>query len=634
VPTATIDGILTRYEVSGAGPPLLMLSPGGFNAQLGNWQTLGIYRRLQLIPALSQRFTCVTFDRRESGGSGGRVERLGWDGYAAQASGLLAHLGVDRAHLLGGCAGCSVAAAFAVAYPGAVASMVLFSPAGGAKYRLKQHARFAAHLAYVDEHGLEAVATLAEGGQATFADDARVGPWGSTIRADRYFAGAYRRMDAARYSGLVAGTARGLFDRDTVPGAEPEDLLQLDVPALIVPGHDESHATSAARYLEECLPASDYWDVPVPEQTAANVPARIIGFFEGVTSGDRRPGAASPAPGGTRQPAAAWPPRHTAQTAPPGRLRVSIACGEYDRTQALLDGRVGVNGADPVVLGISDAFSRHQRMLVNREFDVAEVSLASYLMARERGEPLVAVPAFPYRMFRHQFILVRTDRGVDSPEDLAGRRVGTAMYQTTTMLWVRGMLEDLYGVPPTSIEWYTDRRELLALDPPGVKINRAPAGCRVEDMFRAGDLDALVLIEEVPPDLLSAPGVRRLFPAFASVEASYFGETSIFPIMHTVVIREELYRDQRWLARSTYDAFCESLRHSLHHERFPRVLNLAWAAAYFQHEAGVFGGSPYVYGIEANRPSLEAAVRYSERQGLTSRRLDLEELFVPELLGT
>ncbi|HSK95805.1 MAG TPA: alpha/beta hydrolase, partial [Euzebyales bacterium] len=257
--TAIIDGITTRYEIAGSGPPLLLFSPGGFNAVAENWTALGNYRRLRLLDHLTKAYTCITFDRRESGGSGGRLERVGWDDYATQGRGLLDHLGIDRAHLMGGCAGCSIVAAFAVAAPQAVASMVLYSPAGGARYRIMQHTRFAAHLAYVAEHGLAEVVALAAGSDATFARDPRVGPWASVIRGSEDFARRYAAYDAERYRYLVGGMARLLFDRDTVSGAEPEDLLRLDVPALVVPGHDPSHATSAARYLEECLPQAEYW---------------------------------------------------------------------------------------------------------------------------------------------------------------------------------------------------------------------------------------------------------------------------------------------------------------------------------------------------------------------------------------
>ncbi|HLU59701.1 MAG TPA: alpha/beta hydrolase [Pseudonocardia sp.] len=281
MPTAIADGIPTRYEVVGSGPPLLMFSPGGFDSTLESWRTVGIYRRLDLLEQLAARYTCITFDRRESGRSGGRVERLTWARYVAQAVGLLDHLGVERAHLMGGCVGCSTAAAMAVAHPERVRSMVLYSPAGGVKYRMKQLDRFARHLAFVQAEGLAGVVALARATEAGFAADPRVGPWNSVIRADPAFAEAYAARDPDRYALVVNGTARLMFDRDTVPGVEPEDLLCLDTPALIVPGEDDSHAPSAARYLQECLPAAEYWDAPVAEQTRETAPARILEFLDG-----------------------------------------------------------------------------------------------------------------------------------------------------------------------------------------------------------------------------------------------------------------------------------------------------------------------------------------------------------------
>jgi pimeloyl-ACP methyl ester carboxylesterase len=282
VPFAVADGIRTRYEVTGEGPPLLMFSPGGFDSTLEAWRTVGIYKRLNLLEHLSRRYTCITFDRRESGQSGGRVERITWDSYVAQARGLLDHLGIDRAHLMGGCVGCSAAIAFGVQDSARIASLVLFSPAGGVKYRLKQHARFAQHLAYLEERGLEQVVSLVQGSDKGFTADPRVGPWNSVIRTDEAFARAYADADPGRYAVVVSGLARTMYDRDTVSGAEPEDLLRLEIPALVVPGQDESHAPSAARYLQECLPRAEYWDVPVAEQTEQTAPPRILEFLDGV----------------------------------------------------------------------------------------------------------------------------------------------------------------------------------------------------------------------------------------------------------------------------------------------------------------------------------------------------------------
>ena len=282
MPTASIDGITTRYETAGTGPPLLMFSPGGFDGKLDNWRTQGIYRRLNLLDALPEHYTCIAFDKRESGESGGRLERITWADYAAQGKGLLDHLGIDTAHLMGGCVGCSIATAFAAAYPASVSSMVLYSPAGGAKYRISQHQRMSRHLAFVAENGLGAVVRLAKSSDDGYSKDPRVGPWVSVIRRDDQFADSYAGCDPERYAVLLTGMVRSLFDRDSVPGVEPEQLMALDVPALVVPGQDASHATSAARFLEECLPRAQYWDATVEEQTADTAPARILEFLKSV----------------------------------------------------------------------------------------------------------------------------------------------------------------------------------------------------------------------------------------------------------------------------------------------------------------------------------------------------------------
>jgi pimeloyl-ACP methyl ester carboxylesterase len=283
MPIHTIDGIPTRYEILGAGPPLLMFSPGGFNATLDTWSSLGAYARTKPLEHLSRRYTCIIFDRRETGQSGGRVERIDWAHYVAQGKGLLDHLRIERAHLMGGCMGCSPVLAFGVAHPSSVLSMLLYWPVGGPKYRLSSRQRFAEHLAFVHQHGLDKVVALAIEGGKPFGADPRGGPWASVIRNDPAFATSYADQDVDRYKLIVAGMGRRLFDRDTVPGAEPEDLLGLDIPALIIPGHDASHATSAARYLEECLPRGEYWDVAVAEQTEERTSARLLEFLAAVS---------------------------------------------------------------------------------------------------------------------------------------------------------------------------------------------------------------------------------------------------------------------------------------------------------------------------------------------------------------
>ena len=288
----TVDGIRTRYEVLGSGPPLLLFSPGGFNATIENWRSFGIYARLSLLDHLSERYTCIAFDKRESGQSGGRVERIRWEDYARQGIGLLDELGIEQAHVMGGCIGCSIAITLAVSHPERVESIVLYAPAGGPKYRITQRARFAEHAAFAEEHGLAAVVALARGSEATFSQDPRVGPWVSALRADSEFADDYARREVVEYVANLIDWGDALFDRDTAPGPEPELLLELEIPALVVPGNDANHALSAAHYLHECLPVSELWDVLPEEQTAENAPSRVLAFLDAQRSDSPRSSAA------------------------------------------------------------------------------------------------------------------------------------------------------------------------------------------------------------------------------------------------------------------------------------------------------------------------------------------------------
>jgi pimeloyl-ACP methyl ester carboxylesterase len=282
MPTALCDGIVTRYEVTGNGPPLLLFSPGGFNGRLENWSAFGIYERLQLVEHLSRWFTCIAFDKRESGESGGRIERLAWDDYAVQGIDLLDALEIERAHLMGGCIGCSIVVNAAFDHPERVRSLVLYSPAGGPAYLATQRGRFAEHAAYAGEAGLAGVVELARASDATFAQDPRVGPWASVLRTDASFAEEYAAYDLDTYEALVRETATTLFDRETVPGAPADVLAEIDFPALVVPGDDANHATAAAQYLAECLPHAEYWDVMPDAQTAENAPQRIKTFLSAI----------------------------------------------------------------------------------------------------------------------------------------------------------------------------------------------------------------------------------------------------------------------------------------------------------------------------------------------------------------
>lgn len=282
MPIATIDGLETHYAVLGKGPPLLMFAPGGFDASLDKWSNLGVYAKIKLLDHLPAHFTCILFDRRETGQSGGRVERIGWGDYVAQGTGLLDHLGIDAAHLIGGCMGCCPVAAFATRYPERVRSMIQYWPVGGAAFRLNAFRRFSLHYAYVEEHGLQGVVDLALATADGFGKEPRQGPWAPVLRRDAAFRDAFLRQKPEYYKLIVASLPRVLIDRDSVPGFEPEDLMRLDIPTLIVPGRDNAHALSAARFIEECSPKANFWDIAPGDQTQANVPARLLEFLTAV----------------------------------------------------------------------------------------------------------------------------------------------------------------------------------------------------------------------------------------------------------------------------------------------------------------------------------------------------------------
>lgn len=279
MPYADINGINIRYEVRGSGAPLLMMAPGGFDSTIEKWTTSGVWASMKPLETLTSRYTCIAYDRREAGLSGGKVERVSWTTYAHEAKGLLDVLGISRAFVMGGCMGCSTATAFGVTYPEATLGLVLHWPVGGVRWRQNGLTRFQAHVDFVKEKGLDAVVALAKKGGSFWAEPT-AGPWASAICADESFADSFAGQDQARYLAIVALMGQTLFDRDTATGPEPIELMALRVPSLIIPGADAAHATSAARYLQECLEDSVYHDVPVEQQTADAVRQWIIEFME------------------------------------------------------------------------------------------------------------------------------------------------------------------------------------------------------------------------------------------------------------------------------------------------------------------------------------------------------------------
>jgi pimeloyl-ACP methyl ester carboxylesterase len=274
---ATIDGLEVRYEVFGSGAPLLLFAPGGFDATIEKWRGASAWTGIDALDALATRFQVIAYDRRESGQSGGRVERLSWHTYARQGKALLDHLKIESVLALGGCMGCSVALAFAVDYPEATRALLLHWPVGGFRWKANGRDRFERHYRFAGTHGLAGVVERARTGKS-FWTDPEAGPWASVIARDKSFAENFVRQDLTRYLGLIAVSGRGLFDRDTATGAQPQEIMGISAPALIVPGDDASHATSAAHYLRELLPNARFWNALPPEQTTREVCDRILEF--------------------------------------------------------------------------------------------------------------------------------------------------------------------------------------------------------------------------------------------------------------------------------------------------------------------------------------------------------------------
>jgi pimeloyl-ACP methyl ester carboxylesterase len=277
MPVAIVDGLEVYYETRGSGKPLLMLAPGGFDATIDKWSNATAWKGADAPAMLASEFQLILYDRRESGQSGGRIEKLTWDLFARQGKGLLEYLKMDSAFVIGGCMGCSVATAFAACFPEAVRALLLHWPVGGYRWKAAGLDRCARHAALVRQKGLAGVIERARETK-NFWQDPESGPWASCIARDDQFAESFKSQDQDRYLGIIETSAKRLFDRDTAPGAEPEELMGIKAPALIIPGDDPSHATSGAHYLEECLPNADFWDVMPPEQNTEKVCNQILEF--------------------------------------------------------------------------------------------------------------------------------------------------------------------------------------------------------------------------------------------------------------------------------------------------------------------------------------------------------------------
>jgi 4,5-dihydroxyphthalate decarboxylase len=323
------------------------------------------------------------------------------------------------------------------------------------------------------------------------------------------------------------------------------------------------------------------------------------------------------------------------------RLKLTLGCWNYDRTRALMDGSVVPDGIELNYLNmpVEETFFR---MLRHQEFDVAEMSLSSYTVSLFKSpQPFVAVPAFPSRAFRHSCIYVNAAAGIREPQDLIGRRVGNPEYQMTAPVWIRGILSDHYGVPVDSVTYVTGgeeepgRSEKLKLDlPPNIRVERIGPEQTLAQMLLTGEIDALYTAR-MPSTFRTGGGrVRRLFENYVDVERDYYRRTGIFPAMHTVAIRRDVYEANRWVAQSLMKAFVESQRRTYEdlYETAALKAMLPWLTAHVEQARAEMGEDFWPYGFEKNRETLRTFLRYHHEQGLSKRLLDPEALFAPESL--
>ena len=320
-------------------------------------------------------------------------------------------------------------------------------------------------------------------------------------------------------------------------------------------------------------------------------------------------------------------------------LNLTFGCWNYDRTRALMDGSVQPDGIDLNYLNmpVEETFFR---MLRHREFDVAELSLSSYTVSMFKPErPFVAIPAFPSRFFRHSCIYVNAGAGIREAKDLIGKRVGNPEYQMTAPVWIRGILSDHYGVPVDSVTYFTGgeeepgRSEKLKLDlPPNIRVQSIGPTQTLAQMLLDGEIDALYTAR-MPSSFLTGGGrVKRLFEDYEPVERNYFKETGIFPIMHTVALRRDVYEANRWIAQSMMKALWEAQRRSYEdlYETAALKTMLPWLTSHVEQVRREMGEDFWPYGFTKNEATLRTFLRYHFEQGLSKRLLEPAELFAPE----
>jgi 4,5-dihydroxyphthalate decarboxylase len=316
-------------------------------------------------------------------------------------------------------------------------------------------------------------------------------------------------------------------------------------------------------------------------------------------------------------------------------IPITLACGDYEITRALKEGTVTPDGIDLTVLTDMDSTTRHWRFLRNRDFDMAETSASSYIVARGHDLPVRALPVFLHRRFRHGFVFVNTGKGIAKPTDLIGRRIGIKAFLVTAIHWMRGLLEKQYGVPHTSVEWVAELDEDVDFTPPpGLKLTRLPNDKSVESMLAEGELDAVIHSSIIKPFAAGDPRVGRLWPDYKQEEMAFYKKTGIFPIMHVMGIKREIVERHPWVPINMYHAFNKSKEIAMERMKNPRIVPLAWYQEALEEQVALLGPDPWEYGLtERNRKTLEMLAGFSHEQGLTPRRMSLDELFLPVFQG-
>jgi 4,5-dihydroxyphthalate decarboxylase len=311
-------------------------------------------------------------------------------------------------------------------------------------------------------------------------------------------------------------------------------------------------------------------------------------------------------------------------------IQLTLACGDYEITRALQEGSIKPDGINLTVLTDLDSTTRHWRFLRNREFDVAEVSASSYLLARDADHPFDGIPVFLHRRFRHEFVFVNTSKGIRTPKDLIGRKVGVKSFQASAILWMRGILEHEYGVPHKSIDWYSELDEDVEfVPPPGLRLTKLPEDASLEDMLVKGELDAVLHTDLIDPYVDGNPAVARLFDDYKAEEIAFYKKTKIFPIMHVMGMKREIVERYPWAPIELYKAFEKAKLAGMKRMFNPRVAPLAWYRDALQEQEDLLGKDPWEYGLTPkNMNNLNTLIGYSHEQGMLKRKPTLDELFL------